>query len=74
MKEFETLAKEWGDSLGVVIPKEIVEEEGIKPKKKITVFVMGKKPNLRKIFGTLKFKKSAQEIKNEMRKGWKPGH
>ncbi len=75
MKEFKVCARKWGDSLGIVIPRKIVEEEKIRPEKEITVCVIGKQPDLRKIFGSLKgWKKSAQQLKDEARAGWEPEH
>lgn len=68
MKEFETKPKKWGNSLGITIPKEIVEEAGIKEGKKIKVFIReGKRNVLKETFGTIKFKKTAQQMKNELR-------
>lgn len=61
--------KEWGNSLGLIIPKEIVAREQISPNDEIVVTI-SKKDNLEDFFGKLKIKKSAQELKDESRKGW----
>ena len=67
-----TRPRKWGNSLGITIPNKIVEEENITLKDELVVDIR-KKDGLREIrglFGKFKFKKSAQQIKDEMRKGW----
>ena len=70
----ETIARprKWGNSLGITIPKEIVEEENITLKDELVVDIRkkGDVSEIRGLFGKFKFKKSAQQIKDEMRKGW----
>ena len=70
----ETIARprKWGNSLGITIPKEIVEEENITLKDELVVDIRkkGDISEIRELFGKFKFKKSAQQIKDEMRKGW----
>ncbi|MCF7871885.1 AbrB/MazE/SpoVT family DNA-binding domain-containing protein [Candidatus Woesearchaeota archaeon] len=61
--------RKWGSSLGVIIPKEIVEKKNLECGDEIDVELV-KPCDLRKVFGTHKFKRSAQEIKDEMKKGW----
>ena len=59
-----------GNSLGVIFPSELVKEKQIRENE--TVFVnVAKKGDLSRLFGSLKFRGSAQRIKDEMRKGWK---
>lgn len=67
----ETLVKprRWGNSLGITLPKKIIEAEGITLKDELVVDIK-KKTDIRDIKGLFKFKKSAQEIKDEMRQGW----
>ena len=67
----ETISKprKWGNSLGVTIPKEIVEKEHITLKDELIIDIK-KKSNIKDLRGLFKFKKSAQEIKNEMKSGW----
>jgi len=69
--EFEAKARKWGSSIGVVVPKEIVEEVGIKPDE--TVFLDLRKPvKVNDLFGMFPRTsgKTAQQIKDELRKGW----
>ena len=68
--EFETKTRKWGSSLGLVIPKEIVEETGLKPNQKI-VIDLKRRPLAGELFGKFpNWGKSSQELKDEMRKGW----
>lgn len=69
MAEIETITRKWGNSLGITIPKEIVEAEHLEENQKIRVEIK-KKPTFHRFFGILKTKKSAQELKDEMRSGW----
>lgn len=62
MEVVQTKAKKWGSSLGIVIPKDIVEKERIKEGEKLEVIV--KKPvavNTDKVFGSLKNWKTPTE-------------
>ncbi|MBI5393381.1 AbrB/MazE/SpoVT family DNA-binding domain-containing protein [Candidatus Woesearchaeota archaeon] len=70
IQTFEAIPKKWGSSLGIIIPKEIAQKRNIKENEKIVVEI--KKGVLAKeLFGlNLKFKKSTQELKDEMKKGW----
>ncbi len=58
-----------GNSLGVIFPKELVKEKKIRENETVLVNV-AKKGDLSRLFGSLKFKESAQQIKDELRKGW----
>ena len=57
-----------GDSLGIVIPKE-VKRHGLKEGDAVDLDVE-KRVNLQKLFGSVKFSKAAQDLKNEARRGW----
>lgn len=70
MAIIETEAKKWGNSLGVILPKDVVDEENIKENQKITLLVIkDSKKTLNETFGLLKgkLKKSTQLIKDELR-------
>lgn len=69
--EIKTIARRWGNSIAVIIPKELVDERGIKENQEIQIEI--KQPLLAKeVFGILrKWKRPTQEIKDEMKKGWK---
>ena len=65
----EVVLKRWGNSMGVVLPKEMVEKEELKENQRVLIEVI-KEADLTDIFGTLKRKMSGQEFKNMVRKGW----
>jgi antitoxin component of MazEF toxin-antitoxin module len=71
--EIETLTRKWGNSIAIIIPSRIVDQEKIKENQEVIVKVEKKKVLLVKdVFG--KFpqlrKWSAQELKDEARAGW----
>lgn len=65
----EVKVKKWGNSLGIILPKELVNEKNIKINDKINVDI-GVKADLSDIFKTLNFKMPGQKIKDIARKGW----
>jgi len=72
MIECEVVARKWGHSLGVELPKNVVEEEGIKENEKIRISIKreddAEDRTARKLFGMVKFKKPTQQWKDEIRK------
>ena len=66
----EVVLKRWGNSMGVVLPKEMVEKEELKENQRVLIEVI-KEADLTDIFGSLKRKMSGQEFKDMVRKGWK---
>ena len=65
-----TKVKEWGNSLGIVIPKEIVIKEDLKAEDHVPVIIT-KKDTLEDFFGKLKGSKiDPQKMKDESRKIW----
>lgn len=64
----ELIVKKWGNSLAIVIPKDVVKEKNLKENQKVVIDFI-KKADLRDIFGSLKLKKSAQSIKDMVREG-----
>ena len=66
-----TRIKEWGNSLGIVIPNEIVIKENLQPQDEVVISI-SKKQNLSDFFGKGKGKiVDVQKEKNEARKLWK---
>ena len=61
--------KRWGNSFGVVVPKEIVEKEGLKEGEEVEISVR-KASDIKQLFGKYPFK-NLQLQKQRMRKGWK---
>lgn len=60
--------KRWGNSFGVLVPKEIVEKEGLKEGEEVEISVR-KVSDIKHLFGKYPFKDLALQ-KEEMRKGW----
>ena len=71
MLEVEAKVRKWGRSLGVVIPKDKVKKEGIKENETIKLLIIKKTNVLKETFGTMKFKRTTQEILDESdREDW----
>ena len=71
MMEVEAKVRKWGRSFGVVIPKEKIKQEGIKENETVKLFISKKTNVLKETFGTFKFKKSTQEMLDEIdREAW----
>lgn len=64
----EVTTKQWGNSIGVVIPFEIVERLQIKPEERVVIEVEKKTNVLEELFGAAPFKKSARKIVDDLRK------
>ena len=68
--EIKTIARKWGSSIAVIIPREVADKKRIKENEEIIMEVK-KRPLASELFGVLSgIKKSGQELKDEMRKGW----
>ena len=71
MLEVKSKVREWGRSLGIVLPKEDIKHEGIKEGDTVTILVSKKRNVLKETFGTLKFKRPTDEILKESdRQAW----
>lgn len=71
--ELKAKARRWGSSLGIILPKGVVETHRIREDDEIVVEI--KKQTLAKeLFGKYPraSRKTAQEIKDDMRAGWGP--
>ncbi len=70
MIEYEARIKKWGNSFGMVIPKEIMENAHLKINENVKVLIVRENMNFEKLFGKYKnrAKKSTQKIKDQMRK------
>lgn len=65
----EVVIKKWGNSMGIVLPKDVVEKNKLKENETILVELV-KAAHLTKVFNSLKRKMSGQEFKNMVREGW----
>jgi len=69
MRRVEIVARRWGDSIAIIIPREVTRTERIRPNDRVSV-IIEKEDDLSDLFGKFKTKKSPQELKDESRKGW----
>lgn len=65
----EAIVKKWGNSVGIIFPRDLVKKKRIKVNDKVLVEVV-KEVDLRKVFGSLKTKMTSQKFKDLARKGW----
>ena len=63
----EVKTKKWGNSIGVVIPIETADKLNLKPEETIIIEITKKDKVLKELFGSLKFKKSTEQILKEVR-------
>ena len=69
MMEVKVRTKKWGNSIGILIPKDAVRKENIKPDQEVTILISAKPIMKGKdIWGTLKFKESTEELMREVDK------
>ena len=63
--------KKWGNSIGIVLPKEYVDSHHLKANDKVIINIV-KEADLSQIYGSLKRPKgfSTQKFKDELRKEW----
>lgn len=69
MIEVKTIARKWGNSIGVSLPKEVVKRTNIKPNRVITVFIQDKQVDLATVFDSLNLKQPTQKLLDEIREG-----
>jgi antitoxin component of MazEF toxin-antitoxin module len=65
-----TKAKKWGNSVGLVIPAEIVRAEKIRPGDSVEVAVRRRVPRLEELGGTVKLRRGLENLLREMEEGW----
>jgi len=65
----EVKLKRWGNSMAVIIPKNVVKMLRVKPNETLEVQVSRKTNVLKEFFGCLKSSKPTVEILKEARKG-----
>ena len=69
MIEIEVIARKWGDSIAVIIPRRIADAQKITPKSRVKLRLQ-KEDDLSDLFGKFEAKKTPQELKDESRKDW----
>ncbi|MEK6826520.1 MAG: hypothetical protein AABX90_02745 [Nanoarchaeota archaeon] len=63
----EAKTKKWGNSIGMIIPIETANKLSLKPEETVIVEITKKENVLKELFGSLKFKKSTEQILKEVR-------
>ena len=64
----EVKTKRWGNSIGIVIPQEAVEDLGIRVEEEIVIEIEKKNNILKELFGRARTKKSAKKMIEDFRK------
>lgn len=64
----EVKTKEWGNSLGIIIPAEVAQKLHLKPEEEILIEIEKKNDVLKELFGSAKFKKSSKKMIRDFRK------
>ena len=64
---FKSVARKWGNSLGVVIPLNVILKENLKENTEVTLKIVKKSP-FEELFGNVKFKRPVKEIVKELKK------
>ena len=59
--------KQWGNSLGLIIPREEVLKYKLKPQEELFIEITSKTNVLKDLFGVLKFKKPTAQVLKEAR-------
>ncbi len=68
-----TKVKQWGNSVGIIIPREAVDRMNLKLGESIIVDIKRKEGVLRELFGSLRFgdsKRLLKEARKEMESKW----
>jgi antitoxin component of MazEF toxin-antitoxin module len=69
MAEVEARVRKWGDSVAVIIPRDVAKSESINAND-IVHFSIHKEHDLSDLFGKFKTRKTPQQLKDESRTGW----
>lgn len=64
---FKSVTRRWGNSIGVVIPLDVIQRENLKENVEITLKIVKKSP-FEELFGSLKFKRPIKKIVSELKK------
>ena len=71
MQVFDAIPKQWGNSIGITIPKDVIKKEQISTKKKVKFIAIGTEMDqLKREFGSLKLKKPTENVMAEIDEGY----
>ena len=70
--EIRAITRKWGNSMAVILPKQLVDEQQLHANEEIVVRVERRRPKAGVLFGRFpQLKKTpTQELKDEARRGW----
>ncbi len=69
MAEVEGVIKKWGNSYGVIIPMDLIEEENLKINDKVKFLMIKDNAAMKSMFGMMKGSKiNAQKMKDGLRR------
>ncbi len=60
--------KQWGNSLGIIIPSVLVHDLSLAPGEEVAIEITKKQNALKDLFGAIPLKKKTEEILKEARK------
>ena len=61
--------RKWGNSIGIVIPNDVLRSQSLKEGEEVIVEIERKK-SMKELFGSLKIKIDSQKLKDQLRKEW----
>ena len=60
--------KQWGNSIGVILPREVINALDLKPGEEVVIDIEKKQNVLKELFGALPFKEPTEKILHDTRK------
>lgn len=69
--EIETLTRKWGNSIAIIVPSRIAEQQKLRENERVIVKVERPRVKAGVLFGKFsKWRLTTQEMKDEVRRGW----
>ncbi len=68
--EIESKVRKWGNSYGVMLPKQFLESEHLQEEDIVKVNIISKKADIGKLRGLWKFKRPIKEIMKDIKEGY----
>lgn len=60
--------KQWGNSIGVIIPRDVVDDFSLVPGEEIVIDIKEKRNVLKELFGAIPFKRKTKYLLKDVRK------
>lgn len=69
MAQLEAVVRRWGNSFGILLPREVIKSEGLKENARVSVILVRRSDALKRAFGSLakKTKLTGQQVKDVSR-------